>query len=444
MSNLYHILYKIPALEKYEMVKDLEKLAEKLVKSGKLRIDGFDKVNYVRFTIPHKNLTLMFSKRELTDPKLMIETQKILLSLYKNYYRGKELSNRVNVEIKRLRNEIKKYQPISFELEMKLARLIVQSAHPVIILLILIEKVEVFISYSYNIGDMLDIVSWQHSGENSGMQSTNGKDVAIFTSAGGDPFGKTEKDATFGDGFPALSRMMVIAAQEIGHYSDILRDRWGRQISRHSANFGGTRAKENVRIARIKDMANIDKINFTLRKIGLDTLYEYERHIKFFKKNKRYGLIYIFTQLKIYIYKKIFFLRANKLEFKFLIKEKKEKYFASKLVALFLDMKFNLAPVADVYKSDDKDEEEAIACIEALARVPQQVLKWGRHLTQELTPNLFDIYYSQVIPSCIETYENITNQKYYINFKSKEKAFWYIFLKKLFRKKHKFYKAWEY
>jgi hypothetical protein len=43
----------------------------------------------------------------------------------------------------------------------------------------------------------------------------------------------TNKDhPEYGDGFPAIARMQIIAAQEIGHYADIMRDDYGRQIDR--------------------------------------------------------------------------------------------------------------------------------------------------------------------------------------------------------------------
>ncbi len=71
---------------------------------------------------------------------------------------------------------------------------------------------------------------------------------------------------------------------------------------------------------------------------------------------------------------------------------------------------FNLAPVADVYSSDDKNIETAIACIEALARVPQQVNKWGHGATFYLWRNLYKFYYHKVIPGCIASYEQMSGE----------------------------------
>ena len=66
------------------------------------------------------------------------------------------------------------------------------------------------------------------------------------------------------------------------------------------------------------------------------------------------------------------------------------------------DMMFNLQPVADVYSSDDKNEEIAIACIEALARVPQQVNKWGHKTTLFLWRNLYKFYYYKLIQDALK------------------------------------------
>ncbi len=70
-----------------------------------------------------------------------------------------------------------------------------------------------------------------------------------------------------------------------------------------------------------------------------------------------------------------------------------EEYIASKIVAMAIDMRFNLSPKADAYAREDPVEEEAIACVEALARVPQQANKWGHRLTRAMMPNLYRIYY---------------------------------------------------
>jgi translation initiation factor IF-2 len=106
------------------------------------------------------------------------------------------------------------------------------------------------------------------------------------------------------------------------------------------------------------------------------------------------------------------------------------------LQAMIEDMKFNLTPVADVYKDNNPDIEEAIACVEALARVPQQVKKWGYLTTKTIMRNLYQIYYDEVIISLIEKYEMVMGKKYKPILKKSTNivAFfkkWFIFRKKL-------------
>ena len=91
--------------------------------------------------------------------------------------------------------------------------------------------------------------------------------------------------------------------------------------------------------------------------------------------------------------------------------------------AMIEDMRFNLSPVADVYKRVNKEEEEAIACIEALARVPQQVIKWGYLTTMETMRDLYKIYYGEVIPSLIINYNLMTGKKYNRNNTKVSKTF---------------------
>jgi hypothetical protein len=443
MTNLYHILDKFPAMEKEEMFIEHEYLAQSLVKSGRLRIDAHDKINFARLSIPYQNLNLMISLRQLTDENLLPYTANIIEKIYSKQFHGQMLKQKIKQEIARLINQIKKYQPISKEMEIKLARIIVQAAHPVVIRLMLIEQVEVFVSYSYNIGDMLDIVSWQESGSNSGMQSTDGKKAAIFVSCGGNPLADTEKDAIFGDGLPAIARMVIIAAQEIGHYSDILRDPRGRQISRHSADFGGNKAKENVRQARISDIKNMQDMKLVFNKYGMKKMSEYERHIKFFKKNKRRGIIVLWSKFKLLILKQKFINSVPKKYSNIIKKNISEKFLASKLEAYINDMEFNLAPKADVYMRENKVEEEAIACIEALARVPQQCVKWGDLMAKAGMPNLHNIYYNQVIPACIQTYNIFTGQSYTPNMR-KFNFNIFKYLKKTFKKKPKPSFIWEF
>ena len=166
---------------------------------------------------------------------------------------------------------------------------------------------------------MMDIHNWKNSGSNSGMQSTDGnKNVAIFVSCGGDPFGEINKSAKiYGDGIPAIARLQIIAAQELGHFADIKRNEHGAQISRHSANFSCTKANERVKQARKHDIENCDKLLKNLLSAGMDKLILHEEALKFYYDNKITGVkIYWFKLLKeIYKYKILRFAAKEKLFF---------------------------------------------------------------------------------------------------------------------------------
>ncbi len=206
--------------------------------------------------------------------------------------------------------------------------------------------------------------------------------------------------------------MQIIAGQELGHFADIKRDASGRQISRHSANFSGTKATPHVGQSRIDDIINCDKLLATLLSIGMRQMIIYEEKIKFYNKNKVRGIRAYWARLLGFIYKQKFLFSVNRRKLFFIKRFIKEQYMGMMIRAMIEDMKFNLAPVADVYKNSDPEIEETIACIEALARVPQQVMKWGYLTTMATMQGLYKVYYSEVIPSLISNYVLMTKQSY--------------------------------
>lgn len=433
-TNYYHIINFIPGMEKEEMLIGHEELANQIVKSGRFRIDAGEKINFARLYVPHFDISMMFSKRELYDSQLLSRTKKIIGEQFSSTYRGAKLEQVVQKHINLMRQEIKKYIPVSLEEELKLARLVVQAAHPSVIMLVLLDNTEVFVSHAYNIGDMLDITSWRTCGTNSGMQSTNGRDAAIFISCGGDPLKENENPkAIYDDGWPAIARLLVIGGQEIGHYSDIKRDSRGRQISRYSADLGATRAKPHVKLARRQDIIYSKNLFYQLNQFGFTKWLKYTEQLKFFTDNKRTGWVKLKTRFLIWYYGFSVKRKAKKSDLSFIKKFYIEQYPAIMIKAIFEDMLFNLAPQADVYKRENLEEEEAIACVEALARVPQQVNKWGRRTVKVLMRDLYKIYYKEVIPGCITAYQNMSGKKYYFNKNPMPKSLWYR-IKKLFKK----------
>ena len=417
MDSVYHIIHFDPGIERWEMSVGYESLAQRFVRSGRFRIDaGEDKLNFARLYIPSLEISMTFSRREIYEPRLVIKTKKAIADQLSESTSGKVLEQKVQFYFSTLIDEIEKYAQPTEEEEIKLARLVVQAAHPAVVELLLIDRVEVFLSYSHNIGDVLDIPTWQSSGENSGMQSLKGQEKTVFISCGGDPL-KENKDpkAEYGNGKPAIARILIIGGQEIGHYSDIMRDKkTGWQIfDRYSADIYGTHAKEKAKLGRIKDINRANLILQKLLDIGLESLLKMEKTIKFYRDVNKGGFVFFAELLKLYAKKITFSSKAKKIGLYGIFEAfKNEKYQASMLKVMIKDMMFNLEPKADVYASDDKDVEEAIACIEALARVPQQKNKWGRYLAKIFMKHLYEIYYGEVIPECIRAYEILSNKKF--------------------------------
>lgn len=422
-NNLYHVFYKMPALEEQDMYIELEEIAQALVNSGLLRIDADVTQNFTRFSIPSRNLHITFSYREVFEERHKKRIYKLIgQSLKQSGYTG-NLENKINSEIETLKAQLNKFAPIEADTEIKIARILVQSAHPVVMLMLLLEEVEIFVSYGQNIGDVMDVASWRTSGGNSGMQSTDGRKVVVFVSAGGDPLlldptedqkkmdRRPPEDKTYGDGLPALARMMGIAGQETGHYSDIIHNQFGQQIGRYSANFSCTRPNPKVNLARKTDLKNIETYWNLLHKIGIQSLLDHEDKIKFLRRNPNKSIGYLLRWIGFKMHSVYFSFRAKKINF-VPIHEVKSEFLGTAIKELMADMAFNLAPKADVYSSSDKMVEEAIACVEALARVPQQVNKWGHINCRFFWRNLYNFYYKTVIPSDIAIYEAMSGKKF--------------------------------
>jgi hypothetical protein len=412
MSSVYHILDKIPATEADEMQVEYENLAQELVQSGRLRIDTDYYCNFTHFSDPNVGISLMLTTEELTDPKLITFTKQNIKNLYLR--KNKKLSDdKLSEIIAKLGKQTIKLMPVDHGTKMRLARVLVQAAHPIVIRWLLLDRTQIFITYSHNIGDVMDISSWKISGTNSGMQSTDGSNVCIYVSCGGDPFAKNnEQNPIYGDGWASLARLQIIAGQEIGHYADIMRNPQGSQIGRHSANFSCTRAAPHVKKARRDDVIRCKNLYQKLLLGGMKKLLDLEEQLKFYDVQKVSGLRVLWIRGLIKYHKHKFFRFAHDNHHIFVKKFRDEKYVAIMIKTMIADMQFNLSPVADVYKREDPEAEEAIACVEALARVPQQVMKWGYITTRATMHDLYKVYYGEVIPSLTQNYELYTGRQY--------------------------------
>lgn len=391
MSNVYNITFFKPALTADEMYKDMEQLAQELVETGRLRIDADEKINFVRHV--RDDTSLFFSHRELYDKAIVPYVERQI---------GKK-------NLEHLRTEMSTNQPVSVELEEKIARLLVQSAHPAVIRLAIYEGIEIFVSFSHNIADLLDLQTFQKHGGNSGMQSLGFMESRVFVSTDGNPFSNIKEEKEHAK--YSMSRFMVIAAQELGHYADVMRDHKGNVYSRHSAELVGFRAKPRIKKARIKDLQWSKKTCDDLEELGLSKVAKLEKSITFFHKHRRNSYRHRWIQLKSYFATSKFQKKAMAKKITF------AKIHPARFLKILLsDMKFNLHPIAPVYQDKNPVVEEAIICVEALARVPQQVVKWGHRTTKYLYPNLYKIYYEEVIPAVIKNYEQRSGVEFYMEY----------------------------
>lgn len=417
MSNVYDELYKRPGVEPWQLSLEQERLAKQLILFGRLRIDTDFQCNFTKFSRPEQNLFFIFSYREIFDRKLIGRTKNIIKDYIHRHYREEELESEAEKILAIVRNSSKLNISLDKEIEEKVAYLLVQATHPSVIMLALLENTEIFVSFSHNVGGMLDIPSWREVGSSGGLQRTDGYGSAVFVSCGSNPFfsydededKQKEKKRGFND---SLSRLLVIAGQELGHYADIIRDNHGYKVSRHSADLGGRRAKRKIKKGRKRDIIRSRAVKEILDGWDIKSIIRLERHIKFFKYHKRKGPVVRNTQINLNRKRHLFFKELKKHNLDFLIEFKKYETPCIKMYKMVKDMLDNLSPDADAYKGDTEEQTEAIACIEALARVPQQEIKWGPKVTQMMMPNLYKVYYGEVIPSCIKTVEIFSGERF--------------------------------
>jgi hypothetical protein len=389
-SNEYHLLNFIPAVEAWEMPPVLEMMAQQLVKSGRLRINADSERNFVKYSTVDSDRA--FSGRELTDPALLPETRKIIAQSVPMGL-GDAAIDEI---IERLQNDLKKARGIDDEKALKVARVLLQSAHPAVMMLALHEGAEFFVSYSHNVGDLMATHFWDSHGTASGLQSAADEGLAIYVSCSGDPFFEGEEKTYTTDGWPALARMVVIAGQEIGHYADLQRAPHGI-VGRISASLSQMAPSMECKAARDADILRVRQLLDAWNRKGLGMLLHAESTVAFYDSRLKFSLRWMLYQaLRGCAYIPLMLRGGYALP---TLRTYPRLRLATGLVQFVQDMAFNLSPDADAYRRADPTEEEAIACIEALARVPQQVNKWGHAAVAFAIPNMYRLYYGAVIPN---------------------------------------------
>jgi hypothetical protein len=394
-TNQYHILHQMPAVESWEMPPMLESFARQLVESGRLRINADYERNFVRFQTSDSDYC--FTERELTDPILRVRTKSVL---------GKSVPQgmgpmAVNSLIEQLLQDMKKARGVDAAKEMRVARLMVQAAHPAVIATLLREGAELFVSFGHNVSDLMALHFWQTHGTASGMQTSSDTGNAVYVSCGGDPFfeGDAKNKTYTTDGFPSLARMMIIAGQELGHFADLRRDPKHGIVGRFSAHLDRLRPTEIAKRSRDRDIARVAHYQALLARRGLHSLRKAERGVEFFSKRLKFSPPWMLAQCWRFFHWLVFTIRTIALPLPPYAHTTPYLRCGEYYEAMLADMAFNLAPEAEAYRRTSAVQEEAVACIEALARVPQQVHKWGHEVTAICMADLYRLYYSEVIPA---------------------------------------------
>jgi hypothetical protein len=392
-ANQYHLLSFIPATEAWEMKPVLESMAAQLARSGKLRINADEERNFVPYQTVDGDRT--FTARELTDAALLAKTRATIARSVPAGL-GPEAVEEV---LTRLRRDLKKARGVSGEKEMRVARVLAQSAHPAVMALALAEGAEFYVSYAHRVGDLLPVHFWDTHGTASGLQSTSDTGAAIYVSCGGDPFFDSAEKTYTTDGWPALAQMVVIAGQEMGHYADLLRQN-GSIVGRISSRMDGLAPSEAAKSARDQDLAHLARLHQFFYGQGLNGLLRAEKSAAFYAAQKlKFSPPWLFWKCWSGFASLVFMLRTRRPIAPLTTYPRLKQ---GEALAMFLaDMAFNLSPRADVYRRSDPTEEEAIACIEALARVPQQVNKWGHAAVAAAIPGLYRLYYGTVIANVV-------------------------------------------
>lgn len=385
-TNLYHLLSFIPATQAWEMPPGLERAAQALVRSGRLRINAEHYRNFVRHGTADSDAT--FTARELTDPALLGRTRAALA----RHVPPALGPQGVEELLERLRRELVKARGVEPEKEAMVARVLVQSTDAAVMQLLLETGTEIFVSYAHNVGDLMAVHEWNTHGLASGLQATETVRQRVYISAGGDPFFEGEHKTYTTDGWPALARMVVIGAQEMGHFADLMRH-GAAIVGRHSLSpMAGD--------SRLRDLAHLASWRQQAAQAGLAQALKADHSLAFFRQRATWGprraaawLHAVLATARLRAR-----LRPHPLPQRFTT-HPPQRYGTA--LAMFLDdMAFNLAPQADVYRRADPAAEAAIATIEAVARVPQQMMKWTPAAVRAAWPHLAPIYEDAVLGGC--------------------------------------------
>lgn len=401
MTNRYDILFRLPVYQQGMLAEPQEKLARAIVHSGLLRIQTDSQRNFVHYS--GNDFDKTFSHRQLTEERFQHETREII----RRTLPGSVGRKGVQEVIDRLMQRFRASGTVSDARELEVARLLTQAAHPAVMWLCLHDRVELFVSYTHQVADMMAVHFWQEVGHSSGLQTVSGDGAAVYVSCGGNPFITEEAHKTYTtDGFPALARMQIIAAQELAHFADLKRDTSGRVIGRYSARLSSPmRAQPDYLKAQQADIRQVAYWKQLCHQLAIPQLARIEKQRQFYRDHRPYAPQAFWLRWRHRRLKARIKANAIKAGYGFISHFPERLHgssgWASDILSCLSDMAFNLEPLADAYLRENKQEEQAIAVIEALARVPQQRVKWGEIVTGQCWPQLSRLYDDEVIAGAI-------------------------------------------
>jgi hypothetical protein len=367
-----------------------------------MRIHAGQDHNYARILLPEILLNQSISLREFNTPALTETFVKRLHTILQTKHEASPIDGLVTRYMDQAKELLATCSPPPEADEIMAARaLVLSNALPVIELLHL-EGAEIFISYDATTHETTD---WRKYTTGQSAPSIGSLLAAIHIHCGGHPFTVTTPRNQHPNHF--LASFMITAARETGHYADMLRDNSGAWTGRHSTTDWIQSPSEQASKSRMRDIRNSEYYHYSLSHIGLMRIMEWERHLQFYRNQKTGSstrlLVWMGSKLAWYGLRFVMTQRGMRA----LTTLPASPYPAIQIGQFFEDMRYNLAPQAPHHQGSNADETDALACMEALARVPQQVIKWGHEAVYCISPYLYSMYYSDVVPACEEAAERL-------------------------------------
>lgn len=386
----------------------IKDISANLVAQNKIRIELNGITNFRIIKIANQYENLVLNKAELNKPNLHKYLRKKISNCYLNQYCEQELTILVN-KIAQDQLAIQDYDYEFYrQLELEIAQLIIQATPPEILHLLFEESIEFFISFDESLKYLTNLLKLKIRSNVVGFFKTNGSKYCIYIAAG-NVSSKIYNDWSQAHQLISLpviiqDRIMVILAHEIGHYIDVIKSKHGIQLYNFSGNYNANQANYSFRNKILYDLKNIQLVQNFLNKNGLKKLMDLEYLLISNKILNRQNLIVIKTK---FILSRYYFLTRLLFYSPKLAKEwRNDKYLASNLNKMIIDIKVSLYIYYKFTASLTKTQQDAVKNVEVFANLPQLMLKWGKVNIFSMLPTLSRFYKNILI------YYQIRNTSY--------------------------------